>query len=122
MAYNLVRLSSLTDEERYKAAAELQLDFLAQSAAQYPTNHAMFLRSLLEHENPPMKITIVIDEQTEKSSLPLVFPPDAIGILMNTPTKEYSLKNGKTTYYVCRGHSCLPPTNNLNELFENAHT
>ena len=43
MAYDLVRLSILTDKDNYKTAAEQQLDFLAQSAAQYPTNHAMFL-------------------------------------------------------------------------------
>ncbi|MBQ4327981.1 MAG: thioredoxin domain-containing protein, partial [Clostridia bacterium] len=122
MAYNLVRLSLITDEEKYKTESERQLDFLAQSAAQYPTNHAMFLTALLEYEKPPMKITVVLDEQTNKSCLPLKFPHDAIVILLPKPTKEYPLKNGKTTYYVCRGHSCLPPTNDLNELFENAHT
>ncbi len=122
MAYNLVRLSFLTDEEKYKTETARQLDFLAQSAAQYPTNHAMFLIALLEHEKSSMKITVVPDEQTDKSTLPLVFPSDAIVILLDAPTKEYSLKNGKTTYYVCRGHSCLPPTNDLNELLENAHT
>ena len=121
MAYNLVRISFLTDEERYRASAERQLDFLAQSAAQYPTNHAMFLRALLEHEKPPMKVTVVFDQQADKSVLPLAFPSNAIVILLDAPTKEYSLKNGKTTYYVCRSHSCLPPTNDLNGLFENAH-
>lgn len=115
MAYNLVRLSFLSDEERYKAAAGRQLDFLAQSAAQYPTNHSMFLISLLEHVKPPMKVMAVIDEQTDKSSLLLALPQDAI-IILRKPTKDYPLKNGKTTYYVCRGHSCLPPTNDLNEL------
>ncbi len=122
MAYNLVRLSCLTDEEEYKTAADRQLDFLAQRAAQYPTNHAMFLRSLLEHEKPPMKVTVVSDQQTDKITLPLAFPPDAVVILGDAFTKEYPLINGKTTYYVCRGHSCLPPTNDLNELLENAHT
>ncbi len=122
MAYNLVRLSFLTDEEIYKAATERQLDFLAQSAAQYPTNHAMFLRSLLEQVKPPMKITVVTDQQADKSELPLAFPSEAVVILLDAPTKEYPLKNDRTTYYVCRGHSCLPPTNDLNELFENAHT
>ena len=116
MAFNLVRLSFLTDEERYKVEAERQLAFLSQSASQYPTNHAMFLRSLLEHEKPPMKVTVILDEQTEKSSLPLVLPPNTVVILLPQPTKEYPLKNGKITYYVCRGHSCLPPTNDLNEL------
>ena len=116
MAYNLVHLSFLTDEERYKAATERQLDFLAQSAAQYPTNHAMFLTALLEHEKPPIKVTVVPDQQTDKSGLPLAFPPEAVVVLLDAPTKEYSPKNGKTTYYVCKGHSCLPPTNDLNEL------
>ena len=115
MAYNLVRLSFLTDEEIYKNAAERQLDFLAQSAAEYPTNHAMFLTALLEYEKPPMKITIVINEETDKSTLPLSLPYDAI-IILSDPTNEYPLKNGKTTYYVCREHSCLPPTNDAYEL------
>ncbi len=121
MAYNLVRLSFLTDEEGYKAMAERQLDFLAQSAWQYPTNHAMFLRALLEQVEPSMKITVVPDEQTDKSLLPRVFPPSAVVIVLDTPTKEYRHKNGKTTYYVCRGHRCLPPTNDWDGLFDNEH-
>ncbi len=116
MAYVLVRLSLLTDEEQYRTAAEAVLDFLANAAAQYPTGHAMFLCALLEHTKPPIKITVAVDEQTDKSSLPLTLPPHAAVVLLQQPTKEYPLKNGKTTYYVCRGNSCLPPTNDLNEL------
>ncbi len=115
MAYNLVRLSFLTDEERYKAAAEHQLRFLARSAAQYPANHAMFLTAHLEHDKPPTKITVVLDEKTDKSTFPLAFPSNAIVILLDVPTREYPLKDDKTTYYVCRGHSCLPPTNDRKE-------
>ena len=63
-----------------------------------------------------MKVTVVSDKQTDKHGLSLAFEPDALMILLPYPTKEYSLKNGKTTYYVCRGNSCLPPTNNPNEL------
>lgn len=116
MSYNLVRLSFLTDKEKYKNISERQIDFLTKNAVQYPTSHAMFLRALLEYTEPPMKITVVIDEQTDKSQIPLAFPTDAMAILLTQPTNEYSLKNNKTTYYVCRGHSCLPPTNVLNEL------
>ncbi len=115
MAYNFVRLSLLTDEEKYKTEADRQLDFLWQSAAQYPTNHAMFLISLLEHKKPWVKITVVPDESTNKSSILRELPQDA-NVIITAPTKEYSLKNGKTTYYVCRDHSCLPPTNDLHEL------
>ncbi len=115
MACNLVHLSLITDEEKYKAFSQHLLDFLAKSAAQYPTSHAMFLTALLKHVNPPMKVTAVIDEQTDKSGLPIALPKGAI-IILRKPTKEYPLKNGKTTYYVCKGHSCLPPTNDLYEF------
>ncbi len=116
MAYNLVRISLLAGEEKYKAEAERQLDFLAKDAAKHPAGHAMFLKALLEHTRPGVKVTVVMDEGMEKKSLLLALPPDAAILLLPKPTKEYPLKNGRTTYYVCRGHSCLAPTNELNEL------
>ena len=63
-----------------------------------------------------MKVTVSSDEQTDKSGLLLSFPPDAVVVILDAPTKEYPLKNGKTTFYVCKANVCLPPTNNLNEL------
>lgn len=116
MAYNLVRLSFLTDEDKYKVLAQRQLDFLGTSAAQTPSNHAMFLISLLNYDKPPMKITVVMSDEAEKSTLPLDLPNDAVILLLPKPTEKYPLKNNRTTYYVCRRNSCLPPTNDLNEL------
>ncbi len=116
MTHNLVRLSLLTDVDKYQNAAEQQIEFMSKCASQYPTGHAMFLTALFE---PRMKVTVAVDKETEKNSLPLLFPPDAVVSLLPQPTDEYPLKDGKTTYYVCRAHSCLPPTNDLNELIRN---
>ncbi len=116
MAYILVRLSLLTDNDKYKTAAERQLDFLAQDAARYPVGHSMLLNALLEYNNPPAKITVSADEQTDIRKMSLSLPIDATVILLAQPTKEFPIINGKTTYYVCRGHACLPPKNDLNEL------
>lgn len=63
-----------------------------------------------------MKITVVTDDKTNISDPVLDLPSNAIINLLTEPTEEYSLKDGKTTYYVCKGHSCMPPTNDLNEL------
>ena len=30
--------------------------------------------------------------------------------------KGISYKNNRTTYYVCKGHTCKPPVNDLNEF------
>ncbi len=118
MCYNLVRLSILTDKARYKEAAQNQIDFLTSSALLYPTNHAMFLISLLEHGEPPVKITAVQNDFTDAGELVLSLPSDAVIVLLNEPTNEFPTKNGKTTYYVCRNHTCLPPINHLKELQE----
>lgn len=111
MAYNLVRLAQITEEELYRIAAERQLDFLAAEAAPYPSGYAMFLLALLEHDEPPMTITVVPDKPTDRERFPLTLPSAAVVRLLQEPTIEYPLKNGKTTYYVCKGHRCLPPTN-----------
>ena len=113
MAYNLVHLSLLTDETQYKDAAQKQLQFLTQNASPAPMYHSLFLCALLHHNHPPMKITIVPDEETDTSILPRTLPANAVAVLLPRPTEAYPLKNGKTTYYVCKGHSCLPPTNQL---------
>ncbi len=115
MAYNLVHLSLLTDDGNGKIEAERQLDSLAQSAAQYPTGHAMFLTALLAYSEPPAKITVTAAEGTDTTALAPALPHDAIVILKNE-SEEYPLINGRTTYYVCRGHRCLPPTNELRDL------
>ncbi len=116
MAYDLVRLSLLTSDEKYSKAAKRQLDFIAADASEYPTSHGMFLTALLEYTDPPIKITVVSDGNTDTDKLPLSMPSDAVVILLKHPTEEYPLKNGETTYYVCRGHSCLPPVNDIGDI------
>ncbi len=116
MSYNFVKLYHLTSDDKYKGLAEQQLDFISAEASSYPTNHAMFLIALLEYNEPPMKVTIVADDKTDTNNLPLAFPANAMINLLTKPTGEYPLKNGKTTYYVCKGKACMPPTNDLNEL------
>lgn len=115
MAWNLVRLSQLVSEETYGPLAERQLDFLAADARQYPAGYAMFLLALLDRRDPPPKVTVVPVEDSETERLPLELPAEA-AVLLREPGGDYPLKNGKTTFYVCRGHSCLPPVNELHPL------
>ena len=63
-----------------------------------------------------MKITVVVDDKTNINDLVLNSPKNAIINLLTKPTGEHQLKNGKTTYYVCKGKACMPPTNDLNEI------
>lgn len=116
MSYNFVKIYNLTSNDKYKDLAEKQLDFISATANSYPTNHAMFLMALLEYNEPPMKVTVVVDDNVNTNDFALDLPANAIINLLTKPTGEYTLKNGKTTYYVCKEKACMPPTNDSNEL------
>lgn len=111
MAYCLVRLSQLAEEKDYGQAAERQLAFLSGEAAAYPAGHSMFLIALLMYLYPPAKVTVVRakEEGTEKTAARLPLYADVK--IMDEAAGEYKLLNDRTTYYVCRDHTCLPPTN-----------
>lgn len=113
MAYNLVQLFYLTGEDRYSEMAEKQLKFLATEARDYPSGHAMFLIALLDYDNVPDKVTVVVNRKEELEHLRCRIPLDVVINVLENPTKDYPLLNDRTTFYVCKGHSCLPPVNEL---------
>lgn len=121
MFYNLVKLWQITEDKKYQIKAESQLKFLSERASEYPIGYAMFLTALLEYTSPGIKVTAVLDGETDKSELPPKFP-DGITVRALQPTKEYTLLNEKTTYYLCKKSTCLPPTNNLDDLLKNIKT
>lgn len=112
MAYNFVRLYQLTEEEKYCTIAEKQLQFLAAQAQDYPAGHSMFLLAKLLHENPPEHIVIAVTNNSDLQEIQEQLPFLAnVSIVRNS--MEYPLKNDKVTYYVCKNHVCLPPTNHM---------
>ncbi len=116
MALNLVRLSQLTGDENYVNLAERQLDFMSSETYQYPSGSAMYLLALLEYNDPPIKIVAVLGDISDKTKLPVSAPSDAIVRILTEPTEDYPFLENKTTFYICRDHACLIPTNDWEEL------
>ncbi|MDE7229994.1 MAG: thioredoxin domain-containing protein [Oscillospiraceae bacterium] len=110
MAYDLVRLYQLTDDEGYSELAEKQIAFLSNEAANYPAGHCMFLIAETLFKDPPEHITVVTKSgcvpDELKSRLPFL-----ANVLVMSEGDKYPLVNGNTTYYVCRENHCLPPSN-----------
>ena len=92
------------------------MDFLSADASTYPAGYAMFLTALLEYTEPIKKVTVVGIGNTNVKELPFLFDSNTALKYLSEPTEEYPLKNNKTTYYVCKSNSCLPPVNNLGDL------
>ncbi|MDO5426063.1 MAG: thioredoxin domain-containing protein [Eubacteriales bacterium] len=115
LAYCLVRISQLaeTDAQVFREAAKRQLAFLSAEAQHNPTQHSMFLIALLFYEEPPQKITVAPAEGECAGKLRSRLPLYADIKILERETEEYRLLNGRTTYYVCKDHTCLPPTNKI---------
>ena len=114
MAYNLVRLYHITEDNFYKEKAEAQLAFLTAEAKRYPAGYAMFLSALFEYLEKPNQVTIVVKNRKDLNGVSCQLPLGTIVRILETPSEAYSLKNDQTTYYFCRGNVCLPPTNEFN--------
>lgn len=112
MFYNLVKLSFLTDiteESPFASALTKQLRFMQSQASQYPAGACLFLTALSDYLSPPEKTVIVSGKDNIDKNLPCRFPLSASLRLLECPSSQYPLKNGKTTFYRCTGHTCLPP-------------
>jgi len=113
MAYNLVQLHYLTEEEQYDQLAKQQLAFMSGEAGHYPAGYAMFLIALSDYYDAPEKITVVVRDGVDLTGLVYKVSLDAVVKVLDKETKEYPLKDERTTYYVCKGRSCQPPVNEL---------
>lgn len=111
MAYNLVRLFQITQNETYKNLTDKQLSFMAPEASKNPAGHSMFLTACLLYENPPAHITVVVKDNAEFNVIKKL--PFLANVQVVQEDKEHLLLNGRTTYYVCKNHSCLPPSNEM---------
>ena len=111
MVYVLQQMIKLFPEKRLEDAFYRQLEYMYDQAKPYPMGYAVYLMALSDHAYPPPYITVVLKDTDDIHELPFLLPQNAIIKVLKAPTVEYSLKNDRLTFYVCRNHACLPPVN-----------
>ena len=112
MAYNFVRLYQVTEKEQYRELADRQIHYMSARAQDYLTGHSMFLFAKLVYENPPEHIVIALKDTSDLEQIRTQIPLFA-NVIAVSESREYPLVNGRTTFYICKGHVCLAPTNTL---------
>ena len=115
MAYNLVRLHHITENDEYKELLEKQIAFMSAKTWEYPSGNSMFLIALLMYKNPIPRITIVLKERADLNQIRAKLPFLA-NVSVVKENSEYPLLNNQTTFYVCKNHHCLPPTNAIESI------
>lgn len=112
MSYNFTRLYNLTQKADYKGLAEKQFYFMETKAKYYPAGYSMFLIAKMLYENPPVHITVVLENNKKPADI-IENLPFLADIQVMEEDGEHLLLNNKTTYYICKNHACLPPSNKL---------
>ena len=105
MAYNLTRLYALTNADTFYTVLKKQEAFMNAASAGYPAGNGFYLYSML----PTTEIVCVLKEQSDLNKIKI----KSDWIFKVTRDSAYPLLNGATTYYVCGGGACLPPSNRL---------
>lgn len=112
MAKALVRLYYLTDKKEYKDISDKQLAFMSGAAASYPAGFCFFLSALYDNTEPEI-ITAVIKDKEDLRALSQKTSLSSVVKILRSPTEDYKLLNDKTTFYICKSHTCLPAQNTI---------
>ena len=117
MCYNLLKLTALNNDEKLLEISEQQMGFMAGHAEQYPGGFCFYLLSVITHMYPLKKIVCVLSDKSDIELIKAEKRNNINLIIFESPTEEYALQDGKTTFYVCDNHTCYPPTNSIKEAF-----
>lgn len=118
-----VSLARLTGEEKWRAAGERQLEFMAGSGENQPAGIAFALCAMMEQIYPTKELVCAAPDEEEPAMLAAVrakYAPE-LEILLKTPataegldkaapfTKDCAAKNGKAQFYLCADGKCGLP-------------
>jgi len=81
-------------------------------SARYPSGYCFYMWALLLYENPPKEIICVLPNKIKLQDLRSQLPYNAV-VSVKEDSKEYPLRNNKTTFYVCEKGVCHAPLNHL---------
>ncbi len=130
-AYNLVKLARITGDTYLEEMAEKQFDFICGSIFNEEINHSFFLIAASFALDEGKELICMIKDKADEEQIKNVLseiPAFNLTISIISDENEEEIKriipfindykyiNDKSTYYLCKGKSCLSPVNNINEL------
>lgn len=122
---NLLRLGRLTGDSSLGERANRMLKFFSGEITRAPATHTFMLLGL-EFTTGPACNVILVGEPQESSTqamlgaLRMHYLP-GLTVSLRTPNSAglgYEKIDDKATAYVCRGQTCMPPTNNPAKMLE----
>jgi uncharacterized protein YyaL (SSP411 family) len=123
-AQALLRLSLLTGDGKYHAAAERCLKLFFPALRQAASYHSSLCATLAELLQPPGLLVLRGEDASAwQAALQRRYLPDVMTIVLSDKTTGLPEAldkpvRGQTVAWLCRGTQCLPPVTNLEELLK----
>jgi uncharacterized protein YyaL (SSP411 family) len=122
---NLARLALLNGDLAYEEMTSQILKVFSEDVKRSPAAHTFLLGGLDFVAGPAYNVILVGDHQEPDmqsmlGSLKAAYLPSVV-VSMRPPGKTglgYEKLGGKATAYVCRGQTCMPPTNKKEKMLE----
>jgi uncharacterized protein YyaL (SSP411 family) len=122
---NLLRLSLLTGNTKYRELASRVLRVFSEEVKRSSTAHTFMLVGVDFAVGPTYNVILVGDSQEDSmqhmlGALKGCYLPNMV-VSMRPPGKVdlgYEKIEGKATVYVCRDQTCMPPTNEPEKMLE----
>ena len=124
MAWNLYRLSILTEKPEWKERAVSMLESIHQPVVRYPTSFGVWANLLLELVNGTHEIVLLgKNSKAEGGKLLSRYVPNKVFQMAESPDENQPLMRAKPadtqlTWYLCRNYTCRRPVNTLPELMQ----
>ncbi|QIW82066.1 thioredoxin domain-containing protein [Bacillus tequilensis] len=131
-AVQLLRLGQVTGDLSLIEKAETMFSVFKPEIDAYPSGHAFFMQSVLQHVTPKKEIVIFgsADDPARKqiiAALQKAFKPNDSILVAEHPEQckdiapfaaDYRIIDGKTTVYICENFACQQPTTNIEEAIQ----
>ncbi len=130
-ALNLVMLSKLTGNIKLEEMSRKQIDFFANIVHEYPSGYTFALLSVMYELYPSRELICILKNKEDidklKKLVKIKCLANTVIVALNKDeldevseviefVKNYNLKDGKSTYYICVNKECELPTTNFAEL------
>jgi len=123
--FNLLRLALLTGDSAYEDMASRIMKVFSEDVKRAPAAHTFMLVGIDFAVGQASNVILVgaADEdgvQSMLNALKAAYLPNLV-IYLRQPSKAglgYEKIEGKATAYVCRGQTCMPPTNTAEKMME----
>jgi len=119
----LLKLSRLANRNEYEDIANEMFQNFGGKIDRYPAGYACFLSVYMLAAKESVEVVLVGERGSKETSemlriLNSEFMPHITISLKKNGDDNYVMLGEKTTAYICRGHSCSKPINNMDEFSE----